>query len=62
MVSHREKVNKYQVRQEIDQIIYDTIFPDYQIEKAGRSDHHNINSVLVSYPAVVQKEATPTTI
>ena len=62
MVSHCKKSKKDQARQEIDQIINDTIFPDSQIEKPGRSNHHNINSVLVSYAAALQKEATPTTI
>ena len=57
-----KKSRKDQARQEIDQVINDTIFPDSQVEKPGRSNRHNINSVLVSYAAALQKEATPTTI
>lgn len=57
-----KKVKTYQARQEIYQIINDIIFSDSQIEKPGRSNRHNINSVLVSYTAALQKEATPTTI
>ena len=57
-----KKARKDQARQEIDQVINDTIFPDSQINKPGRSNRHNINSVLVSYTAALQKEATPTTI
>ena len=37
-----KKVKKDQARQEIDQIINNTIFPDSQVEKTGRSNHHNI--------------------
>ena len=57
-----KKARKDQARQEIDQVINDTIFPDSQIDKPGRSNRHNINSILVSYAAALQKEATPTTI
>ena len=53
---------KDQARQEINQVINDTIFPDSQIDKPGRSNRHHINSVLESYAAALQKEATPTTI
>ena len=62
MVSHREKVNKYQVRQEIDQTINNTIFFDFQVEKPGRSDSYNTNSVLVSYIVALQKKVTHITI
>ena len=57
-----KKSRKDQARQEIDQVINDTIFPDSQVDKPGRSNRHSINSVLVSYTAALQKEATPTTI
>ena len=57
-----KKSRKDQARQEIDQVINDTIFSDSQINKPGRSNRHNINSVIVSYAAALQKEATPTTI
>ena len=57
-----KKARKDQARQKIDQIINDTIFPDSQICKPGRSNRHNSNSVLVSYAAALQKETTPTTI
>ena len=57
-----KKSRKDQARQEIDQVINDTIFSDSQIDKPGRSNRHNINSVLVSYAAALQKQATPTAI
>ena len=57
-----KKTKKDQARQEIDQIINDTIFPNSQVEKPGRSNHNNINSVLVSYAEARQKEAITTTI
>jgi len=44
-----KKAKKGKARQEIDQIINDIIFPDSHGEKPGRSNRHNINSVLVSY-------------
>ena len=53
---------KDQVRQEIDLVINNTIFTNSQVAKPGRSNRHNISSVLVSYAAALQKEATPTTI
>ena len=62
MVSNSKKARKDQTRQEIDQVINDTIFPDSQIDKPGQSNRHNINSVLVYYAAALHKEATPTTI
>ena len=62
MASNIQKIKKSQAKQEIDQVINDTIFPDSQVDKPGRSNRHNINSVLVSYAAALQKEAIPTTI
>ena len=62
MDSNSKKARKNQTRQEIDQVINNTIFPDSQIDKLGRSNRHNINSVLVSCAVALQKEATPTTI
>ena len=62
MASNIQKIKKSQAKQEIDQVINDTIFPDSQVDKPGRSNRHNINSVLVSYAAALQKEATPATI
>ena len=63
MVGHSKKKYKQdQARTDIDQIINNTIFPDSQIKKIVRSDRHNINSVLISYNVVLQKESTPTTI
>ena len=53
---------KEQARNNIDQIINDTIFLESQVETAGRFNRHNINSVLVTYTAALQKKATPTTI
>ena len=57
-----KKARKDQTRQEIDQVINDTIFPDSKIDKPSRSNRHNINSVLVSYAVALQKEAILTTI
>ena len=57
-----KKARKDKARQEIDQVINDTIFLDFQIDKPGRSNRHNSNSVLVPYAAALQKEAIPTTI
>ena len=62
MASHSQKIKKYQTRQEIDLVINNKMFPDSQVAKSGRSNRHNINSVLVSYAATLQKEATSTTI
>ena len=53
---------KDQTRQEIDQVINNTIFHEFQVAKPGRSNRHNINSVLVSYATALQKETTSTTI
>ena len=53
-----KKAKQDQARQKIDPIINDTIFPDSQVEKSGRSNHHNINSVLVSYTVSFQIEVT----
>ena len=62
MASNSQKIKKNQAKQEIDQVINDTIFPDSQVGKPCRSNRYNINSVLVSYTVALQKEATPTTI
>lgn len=57
-----KKSQNDQARQEIDLVINNTIFPDSQVVNSGRSNRHNINSVVVSYVAALQKEATPITI
>ena len=57
-----KKSQKDQARNDIDQIINDTIFPDYQVDTPGRSNRYNTNTVVVTYTAILQKEATPTTI
>ena len=57
-----KKSRKYQVRNVIDIVINEKLFPDSQIERAGRSNRHNINSSLVTYAASLQKESTPFTI
>ena len=43
-------------------VINDTLFPDSQTERPGRSNRHNINTTLVSYVEALQKESTPSTI
>ena len=53
-----KKSQKDQTRQEIDLVINNTI----SLNLPGRSNRHNINSVLMSYGAALQKEITPTTI
>ena len=37
-------------------------FPNFQTERLGRSNIHNINSFLVTYATALQKESTPSTI
>ena len=57
-----KKAQKDQARRAIDIVINETIFPDSQTERHGRSNRHSINSSLVTYATVLQKESTPSTI
>ena len=57
-----KKSQKDQARRAIDTVISETLFPDSQTERPGRSNRHNINDSLVSYAAALQKESTPSTI
>ena len=57
-----EKSQKDQARRAIDTVINETLFPDSQTERPGRSNRHNINASLVSYAAAFQKESTTSTI
>ena len=56
------KAQKDQARRAIDTVINETLFPDYQTERPGRSNKYNINSSLVTYAAALQKESTYSTI
>ena len=49
-------------RNDIDRIINEIIFLEFQVENPRRANHHNINTSFVIYTAVLQKETTPTTI
>ena len=44
MASNSQKARKDQARQEIGQVINDTIFPDSQINKPVRSNRHIIKN------------------
>ena len=57
-----KKSQKYQARKEIGIVINETLSPDSQTERPGRSNIHNINSSPVTYAASLQKESTPSTI
>ena len=57
-----KKIQKDQARRAIDTVINETLFPDSQTEKLGRSNRHNIKSSIVTYAASLQKESTPSTI
>ena len=48
-------IRKNQTQREIDSIINNTFFPEFQTETAGRSNRYNINTSLVIYTAVLQK-------
>ena len=62
MASTSKKIRKNQTRRAIDTVINETLFPDSQTERPGRSNIHNINSSLVTYTVALQKESTPFTI
>ena len=57
-----EKSEKGQARRAIDNVINETLFPDSQTERPGRSIKYNIHSSLVIYVATLQKDSTPSTI
>ena len=57
-----KKAQKDQARRAIDIVINETLFPDSQTEKPGRSNRHNINASLVTYAAALQKEPPTSTI
>ena len=57
-----KKTQKDQARRAIDTVINETLFPESQTERPGRSNRHNINASLVSYDAALQKESTLFTI
>lgn len=57
-----KKAQKDQTKKAIDTMISDTLFPDFQTEKTGRSNGHNINYSLVTNVAALQKEFTHSTI
>ena len=57
-----KKAQKDQSRRAIDIVINETLFPESQTERPGRSNRHNINAFLDTYAAALQKESTPSTI
>ena len=56
------KSQKDHTRTSIDQIVNDKILPDFQVDKPGRSNRHNINTSLIIYTAALQKLNAPSTI
>ena len=50
-----KKAQKDNTRRAIDNVINETLFPDSQTERPGRSNIHNINFSLVTYTTVLQK-------
>ena len=55
MTSASKKSQKDQSRRAIDIVINETLFPESQTERPGRSNRHNINASLVTYAAALQK-------
>ena len=62
MISCCQKSKKDYARKNINRIINENILPESQVGKTRDSNYHNINTLLVTYESVFQKETTPTII